>query len=227
MNESIIELKNISKCFNDHLVLDGVNLHLSASETISVIGASGTGKTTLLNIISLLESPDEGEVYWENILVSEMSSKLISRLRGQKFGYVFQNHNLVAELSVLENILLPIKVHGVLRKTDIVYAKDLLAKVGLLDRKDSQIEHLSGGEKQRIAIARAIINRPQVILADEPTGNLDEKNARVVIDLMFELCKSTGSSLVLITHNNELARLTDKTYLLCDGHLAQQQDDDL
>lgn len=224
MNEPVIELKNIFKSFNDYSVLTGVDLCLFPSETISIIGASGTGKTTLVNILSLLEYPDQGKIYWGGIPMVNKSAKDISQLRGARFGFVFQNHNLISELNILENVLFPIKMHSVIQNKDVLYAEKLLNRVGLLPRKNDRINHLSGGQKQRISVIRALINRPQIILADEPTGNLDEKNAREAINLMLELCKFTNSSMILITHNDELAKLTDKKFVLFDGQLIQQQD---
>lgn len=224
MNEPVIELKNIFKSFNDYSVLTGVDLCLFPSETISIIGASGTGKTTLVNILSLLEYPDQGKIYWGGIPMVNKSAKDISQLRGARFGFVFQNHNLISELNILENVLFPIKMHSVIQNKDVLYAEKLLNRVGLLPRKNDRINHLSGGQKQRISVIRALINRPQIILADEPTGNLDEKNAREAINLMLELCKFTNSSMILITHNEGLAKLTDKKFVLFDGQLIQQQD---
>lgn len=227
MNEPIVELKNVSKSFGKRLILDKICLKLCKSETISVVGDSGTGKTTLLNVLSLLEYPDDGEVFWEGNLASNASTKLISTMRGRRFGYIFQNHNLISELDAWENVLLPLNIRGKPKKSDLASAENLLNRVGLSERKNSRIEYLSGGEKQRVAIVRALINHPQVILADEPTGNLDGRSAYNAVSLMLELCKFTKSSLIFITHNEKLAQLTKKRYVLSDGQLFQQQEDGL
>lgn len=227
MNNSIFELKNVYKHFCisgvEYSILDDISFKLNSNETVSIIGASGVGKTTLINLISMLEPSDSGEIFWNQKCVTKMSFSEICKLRGKMFGFIFQNYNLINELNVLENIILPIKINSSIKSFDLKFAETLLEKVELLERKFSRIDILSGGEKQRIAIVRAIINRPKIILADEPTGNLDESNSYKVINLMLELCRENHTSMLLITHNNNLAKLLDRQYLLSNGHLVQQR----
>ncbi len=225
MNKTIIKLKNISKSFCECSILNDINLQLLESDTVGIIGASGTGKTTLMNIIGLLEYPDSGEIYWGKDSPLTLSKKSVNQVRGKIFGFVFQNHTLISELNVIDNILLPVKMHGNIKQSDLIFADNLLNRVGLLDHKFSKISTLSGGEKQRISIVRALINHPHVILADEPTGNLDENNANEVIHSMLDLCKFARTSLLLITHNNCLSKLMNRRYILSNGQLIQQQDE--
>lgn len=225
MNKTIIKLKNISKNFCDRSILNDINLQLLESDTVGIIGTSGAGKTTLINIVGLLEYPDSGEIYWGEDSPLALSKKSVNQMRGQMFGFVFQNHSLISELNVIDNILLPVKMHGNIKQSDLIFADNLLNRVGLLDHKFSQICTLSGGEKQRVSIVRALINHPRVILADEPTGNLDENSADEVVHLMLDLCKFARTSLMLITHNNRLLQLMNRRYILSNGQLIQQQDE--
>ncbi len=224
-NDSVITLKNVKKSFDRRVILNKLNLSLHESDSISIIGVSGVGKTTLMNIIGMLEFPDYGEVYWGNLLVSKLRPNIIARIRGETFGFVFQNHNLISELSVLDNILLPSRIAREHKSPDFEFIEFLLERVGLLENKFSQIIKLSGGEKQRVSIVRALVNRPKVILADEPTGNLDESTSTSVIELILSLCKETHSALLLITHNKSLSKLMDKQFVLSNTVLTQQHDE--
>ncbi|MDR1255641.1 MAG: ATP-binding cassette domain-containing protein [Puniceicoccales bacterium] len=222
MNERpIIELRGVAKSFKGCAVLKNIDFTLLSGQSISICGASGVGKTTLLNVISLLEQPDCGTVLWDG---EAASGGNISPMRRSMFGFIFQNPNLLYELNVMENILLPLRVHGYPAKEDINFADSLLKIMGMGDRKRSSITVLSGGERQRVALIRALINRPPVILADEPTGNLDEGNARSALDLMVGACRQNSNSLLLITHNQRLAGLTDETFVLANGELIPQQE---
>ncbi len=224
-NNSVITLKNVKKSFDGRIILNKLNLSLHKSDSISIIGASGVGKTTLMNIIGMLEFPDYGEVYWDNLLVSQLTSNAVARIRGETFGFVFQSHSLISELSVLDNILLPTRIARGHKSPDLEFIEFLLERVGLFDYKFSQITKLSGGEKQRVSIVRALVNRPKIILADEPTGNLDESTSASVIELILSLCKEIHSALLLITHNKSLSRLMDKQFVLSNAVLTQQHDE--
>ncbi|MDR3273883.1 MAG: ABC transporter ATP-binding protein [Puniceicoccales bacterium] len=220
--QPIVELRGISKSFKGCSILKDLEFALFPGEAISVCGASGVGKTTLLNIISLLEHPDSGTVLWNGKVVSSKRVKNVCLARCCMFGFVFQNHNLIHELNVLENVLLPLRVRMCLSKKDVNFADLLLKTVGLDRKKYGNIDVLSGGERQRIALARSLIGKPGVILADEPTGNLDETNAYGALNLMMDVCKRNNSSLLLITHNQRLAKLTDKNFVLSNGGLSLQ-----
>jgi lipoprotein-releasing system ATP-binding protein len=215
----VVELKNVSKSFGGYLVFRGVEFSLISGESVSICGASGTGKTTLLNIISLLERPDSGTVFWNGEAMLDGRGSNVREARRKMFGFVFQNHNLVYELDAMENVLLPLRVWKCPSKQDVNFAESLLEAVDMRDKKHSGIDVLSGGERQRVALARALMNRPKIILADEPTGSLDEVNAHMAMNLMLDIGKQKGSSLLLITHNQRLAGLTDRTFVMSGGKL--------
>jgi ABC-type lipoprotein export system ATPase subunit len=218
-----IELRNVSKSFGGRVVTRDVSFRLFAGESVSICGVSGVGKTTLLNIASLLEYPDSGDVFWDGEMVSKKCRIDVCRMRGRMFGFIFQDHNLIHELSVMGNVLLPVRVHSRVKKSDVDFANSLLKTLGMGSRHCSSIDVLSAGERQRVALARALIGRPKVILADEPTGNLDEINAYDALTLMLDMCKQNGSSLLFITHNQKLAALTDRKFLCSTSGIAQQE----
>lgn len=187
---------------------------------ISITGQSGSGKSTFLNVVCGLESFDEGSLLWNQVAINTLKTSQCSKLRGKFFGFVFQSYYLISELNAVENVLLPARLINNLNRESRDRAQHLLELVGLQDRIKHNVQKLSGGERQRVAIARALINNPTIILADEPTGNLDESTAEEVVQLIFEVCRENHSSLLLVTHNAEFAKLTDQQYMLHDGILT-------
>jgi ABC-type lipoprotein export system ATPase subunit len=221
----ILETRQICKQFKsvdeqDPIqVLTGVDLVLPAGESVSIQGASGSGKSTYLNILGSLEKADSGSVFWNGTNISEMSDDKIASMRSQFIGFVFQHYYLMPELNVLENVLMPCKILGVETRAQKDRAQDLLKRVGLVDRMRQLPGTLSGGERQRVALARALINQPSLILADEPTGNLDEETGLIVMDLLMNLCEEEGASLVLVTHNPQFAQRTNTIARLSFGKM--------
>ena len=198
-------------------VLNNAQLDIKQAESVSLRGESGAGKTTFMNILSGFESPTSGEIFWLGQRVDNLSNSAQARLRAGFMGFVFQNYCLMPELTALENVELASRILGKHSSKDVKRAKELLEIVGLKDRLRYLPNKLSGGERQRVAIARAIVNSPSVLLADEPTGNLDEDTAKAVMDILLGLCKTNGTSLLLITHNPDFAKMTDKEVVLSRG----------
>ena len=198
-------------------VLRGANLEVLRGQSVSLRGESGAGKTTFLNILAGLESPTSGEIYWDSKRIDKLSNSKQAKLRCGFMGFVFQNYCLVPELNALENVCLASRILGVYNSDVKERASALLEEVGLKDRIKHLPSQLSGGEKQRVAVARAIINSPRIILADEPTGNLDETTAREVMEMFLQLCAEQQTALLLITHNPDFAKLTDKHVCLSAG----------
>lgn len=221
-SEIVLEARGLKKSFSTphrekiHVIKD-VNLSLKSGQSLSIRGESGAGKTTLLNLITMLERPDHGEIFWENSLVSKKSNSQLAKLRGSFFGLVFQSHYLIPELSAIENVLMAKRLIGPIEAADKKRAKDLLSEVGLKHRINHLSTKLSGGEAQRVSIARALMNKPRVIVADEPTGNLDEKTGLEVMDLLLNLCGDVNTSLILVTHNPEFAERTEHQAFLTLG----------
>jgi len=201
-------------------VLRGVDLAVRAGESISLQGQSGSGKSTFLNVISWLDTPNTGKVVWDGVSVASMSEAEIARRRGEVLGFVFQSYYLMPELNVLENVLMAARMVGRVRKMDTERAMGLLERVGLQDRMDQLPGKLSGGERQRVAIARALLNQPSILLADEPTGNLDEATSDSVMDLLLNLCEVEAASLILVTHNPQFANCTDRQLHLSGGRIS-------
>ena len=212
MNSSLVELVNICKNFDDVTVLKDINLNIKPHESLSICGISGSGKTTLVNLIGLLQQPTSGKILWYGNDVMTLSAKQISQTRAKTFGYVFQQCHLIPELNVIENILFPKRMIGRVSQEDIAFAHKLLQYVGLKGFEQRNITTLSGGESQRIATIRAMINHPSIVIADEPTGSLDINSATTVIDMLIDLCTQYGSTLLLITHNTKFAEKTDSIY---------------
>ena len=223
-NNLIISLKNITKTFKglDAPVLNDLNLQLNKSENIAISGVSGSGKSTLLHLMAGLDYPNSGSVQLNNENIGNLSQNDLSIMRNQLIGFIYQSHHLLPDFSALENVVMPLLIRGGKYQSNHNKAIKILKKLGLSNRLDHYPHQLSGGERQRVAIGRALINEPQIILADEPTGNLDRSNAKVVFDLFINLAKEYGSTIVLVTHDPELARKMKKIYHLSAGKLRSR-----
>lgn len=213
----MIELDNITRSFGSLQVLKGISLNIKRGEVVSITGPSGAGKTTLLQIMGSLDKPDGGRVLYDGKDITRMNEKEISAFRNKHIGFVFQFHQLLPEFTALENITIPMLIAGQGMRQANARAKELLELLGLADRADHKPSELSGGEKQRIAVARALANQPDVILADEPSGSLDTKNKEELHKLFFDLRDKLGQTFVIVTHDESLAAMTDRTIHLLDG----------
>ena len=221
--EKILELKNIHKNFrlgeDDIEVLNGIEISIQQGETFAIVGPSGSGKTTLLQIIGLLDSPTSGELYIRGESPEDLNDKSKSRLRNAFFGFIYQFHHLLNEFTALENTMMPLLIREQKTNEARTKAQDLLIRIGLEHRINHKPHELSGGECQRVAVARALVTSPSLILADEPTGNLDPETADRVFDSFLDLNRSLNTSLIMVTHNQELAKRMDKVYELNFGKL--------
>ena len=216
----MIDLKDIHRSYGDLEVLKGVSLNIKASEVVSIVGASGAGKSTLLHIIGTLDRADEGSVTIDGIDIGSLKEKHLSLFRNKKIGFVFQFHHLLPEFTALENVSIPAFIAGVDKTEAEERATELLGFLGIQDRAHHKPNELSGGEQQRVAVARALVNRPAVILADEPSGNLDSASAKELHQLFFDLRDKYQQTFVIVTHNQELADMADRKLVMKDGKIV-------
>ncbi|MDR1433196.1 MAG: ATP-binding cassette domain-containing protein [Puniceicoccales bacterium] len=222
MNDDyIVKLGNVRKTFGDFMVFDDVSFGIKRRETVSICGDSGSGKTTLVNVIGLLEQPTHGRIFWNGKSVINQKMSYVAKLRSEMFGYIFQRCNLILELNVIENLLFPRRIADKIDSGDVAFAKKLLNQVKLDGFEERNVSTLSGGERQRVAAIRAMMNNPRVIIADEPTGSLDEKSANLVMDMIINLCDTYDSSLLLITHNPRFAQKMQTAYVLSNCTLTR------
>lgn len=222
----IIEMRGINKRFGQLEVLKGIDLDINKGEVVSIVGPSGAGKTTLLQIMGTLYKPDSGSVSINGEDVLRLKGNALSRFRNRHLGFVFQFHQLLPEFTALENVMIPAYIGGMKGHAVKQRAEELLDFMGLADRMEHKPNELSGGEKQRVAVARALINQPDVILADEPSGSLDSRNKAELHQLFFDLRDKTEQTFVIVTHDEELAGLTDRTIHMVDGMINTQHHED-
>ena len=223
----LIAMRGIRKSYyigqpNELEILHGIDLTVYPGEFVAIVGESGSGKSTLMNIIGVLDKPTDGEYVLDGVNIHEADDNDLAAIRNRKIGFVFQNFNLIGRTNALRNVELPMLYAGVPQKKRTERAQMLLDMVGMADRMTHQPNELSGGQKQRVAIARAMANDPAIILADEPTGALDSKTGRMVMDLFHQLNREQGKTIVLITHNRELAMETQRVLTMCDGVLSEE-----
>jgi lipoprotein-releasing system ATP-binding protein len=216
---AIIQANNVFKSYGELAVLKGISLNIEAKEIVSIVGASGAGKTTLLQILGTLDRPDQGQVMIDDTDVFALKDKQISTFRNQKIGFIFQFHQLLPEFTAIENVCLPAFIAGKSKKEAEDQAKELLSFLKVYHRLNHKPNELSGGEQQRVAVARSLINNPAVVFADEPSGNLDSKNADDLHQLFFDLRDQFEQTFVIVTHNNQLANMADRKLEIVDGVL--------
>jgi lipoprotein-releasing system ATP-binding protein len=209
--------KNIKKQYGSLEVLKGVDLHIASSEVVSIVGSSGAGKTTLLTILGTLDRPSSGEILFNDINITSLNDKKLAAFRNQHIGFVFQFHHLLPEFTALENVCIPAFINKVAKKEAELKANELLDLLGVKTRANHKPSELSGGEQQRVAVARALINNPKVIFADEPSGNLDSENAQNLHQLFFKLRDELKQTIVVVTHNETLANMADRKLVMKDG----------
>jgi lipoprotein-releasing system ATP-binding protein len=216
----MISGKNIHKSYGALEVLKGIDLEINKGEIVSIVGASGAGKTTLLQIIGTLDKPTSGTIQFDSQDIASLSEKRLASFRNMNIGFVFQFHHLLPEFTALENLCIPAFIAGVSQKQANLRAMELLEFLHLSDRAEHKPSALSGGEQQRVAVARALMNHPSVILADEPSGNLDSANAKELHALFFTLRKEFNQTFVIVTHNQELAEMSDRKLMMLDGRIV-------
>jgi lipoprotein-releasing system ATP-binding protein len=215
----MIEVRDIVKSFGSLEVLHGVSLEIHDGEIVSIVGASGAGKTTLLQIIGSLMKADSGDVVIDGVSLSTLSDDGLSQFRNKHIGFIFQSYHLLPEFTAVENVMMPMLIAGAKRSDAEARARELLDMVSMSHRAEHKPQALSGGEQQRVAIARALINRPSVVLADEPTGNLDSVTRDEIQTLFFELRERTGQTFIIVTHDEALAECSDRKIQMCDGKI--------
>ena len=218
----MIKAEKITKKYGDLLVLDQVDMEVSKASVVSIVGRSGAGKSTLLHILGTLDLPDAGKLIIDGMDLSKMQEKKLAQFRNEHMGFIFQFHHLLDEFTAEENVCMPALIKGDNKKQASTRAAELLDYLGLADRKNHKPAQLSGGEQQRVAVARALINRPSIIFADEPTGNLDLSNATEMHQLFIRLKNDFGQTFVIVTHNTELAQMSDERYTMAEGKLNRQ-----
>jgi putative ABC transport system ATP-binding protein len=224
-NNSFITFKNVTKTYidgsnNQRNVLNQISASFAQGEIIAVLGKSGSGKSTLLNLISGIDNVTSGSIIFNGQEITAMSERQLTEIRRFRIGFIFQFFNLLPSLTVWENVILPLELKNTIGKENFIQAEYLLSEVEMLDRRNDFPDKLSGGEQQRVAIARAIIHNPDLILADEPTGNLDERNGKIVMELLSRLVKANQKNMILVTHSRAAAKFADKVYSILDGKLV-------
>ncbi len=217
----MIKTQNIKKAYGSLEVLKGVDLEIPKGEVVSIVGASGAGKSTLLQILGTLDQPDEGSLFYNSKDISKLGQRALAKFRNEHIGFIFQFHQLLPEFTAVENVCMPALIGGKGMSETSDRALKLLDTLGLRDRAQHKPGQLSGGEQQRVAVARSLINSPDVIFADEPSGNLDSKNAKELHDLFFELREKLGQTFVIVTHNLELAKQADRMLTMTDGRMTE------
>jgi lipoprotein-releasing system ATP-binding protein len=223
VSDDIIVLKNLSKIYGNGVevrALDGISVRIKAGEFVAIVGPSGSGKSTLLNMIGLLDTPSIGQIFLKGIDVSQASPEERARLRSQELGFVFQYHHLIPEFSALENVMMPMLIAKKSKAVAKERGLELLSAVGLADRRDSRPNQLSGGQNQRVAVARALANGPSIVIGDELTGNLDTKTSDLIYNLLRELNRKINQTFILVTHDMALAEKTDRILRIVDGKLV-------
>ena len=216
----MLKAVNLTKKYGELEILKGISLEVNAGEIVSIVGSSGAGKTTLLQILGTLDRPDEGTFTIDGVNPFSLSQRELAKFRNQKIGFVFQFHQLLPEFDAIENIMIPAMIQGISKKEAREKAYLLLEKVGLQDRASHRPNEISGGEQQRIAVCRALVNQPNIVFADEPSGNLDSKNANELHELFFKLREELNQSFVIVTHNQELAQQADRMLRMQDGKMV-------
>ncbi|MGK0315096.1 MAG: lipoprotein-releasing system ATP-binding protein [Saprospiraceae bacterium] len=215
----MIKGNNIHKSYGDLHVLKGIDLNVQKGEIVSIVGKSGAGKSTLLHILGTLDESDKGQLWIDDVEVSKLNQKEIAQFRNKKIGFIFQFHHLLNEFTAAENVAIPAFIAGEPKEKSLKRAKELLDYLGLADRTSHKPNELSGGEQQRVAVARALMNEPSVVYADEPSGNLDKSTSEELHNLIFQLRKEMNQTFVIVTHNEELAALSDRTITMEDGQI--------
>ena len=230
MTKKIIEVKNVWKTYkmgkNKVHALRGINLEVKKGEFLAILGPSGSGKSTCMNMVGCLDTPTKGDVFLSGKNIAKLEESDLAQIRGKKIGFIFQQFNLLPSLTAQENVMLPMMFQGVPLEKRLVRSKKYLELVGLEKRMDHLPNQLSGGQQQRVAIARALANEPEMILADEPTGNLDSKTGGIVVDFLKELRKKEGTTIVIVTHDEKLAKIADRQVYLKDGIVVKSLDED-
>ena len=226
MNNKFLILENVSKIYidgskNQRKVLDQISISFENGQIIAILGKSGSGKSTLLNIISGIDSVSSGSILFNGQSISSSSERDLTEIRRNDIGFIFQFFNLLPSLTVWENVILPLELKNLTSKEDFLRAEYLLTEVGMIDRRNDFPDKLSGGEQQRVAIARAIVHQPDLILADEPTGNLDDKNGKMVMSLLSRLVKENQKNMILVTHSREAAKFADQVFSIIDGKIVE------